>query len=121
LHYGKFLGEYDALEMIKKYDVHALILVILTPMQDTPMKDVDPPSTDEVEEFFHKARIALPKSNILVGCARPGGNYKKIVDLAAVNAGLNGIAYPAEGIIDFAKTKGLQPSFYENSCSCGID
>ena len=121
LHYGKFLGEYQALEMIKKYPTHALILVILTPLQDTPMKDVDPPPTDEVEEFFQKARLAMPDSNILIGCARPGGDYKTIVDIAAVNAGLNGIAYPAEGVIDHSKSKGLIPSFYENSCSCGID
>ena len=121
LHYGQFLGEYEALKMIKKYPVHALILVILTPMQDTPMKDVEPPATDIVEEFYQKARLAMPASNILVGCARPGGAYKKVVDLAAVNAGLNGIAYPAEGIIEFSKTKGLKPSFYENSCSCGLD
>ena len=90
-------------------------------MQDTPMKYVEPPATEEVEEFYQKARIAMPTSNILVGCARPGGEYKKIIDLAAVNAGLNGIAYPAEGIIEFSKRKGLKPSFYENSCSCGID
>ncbi len=121
LHYGKFLGEYEALEMIKKYPCHALILVILTPMHDTPMKNVDPPPTEEVAEFYQKARIAMPDSNILVGCARPGGEYKRIVDLAAVNAGLNGIAYPAEGIIDFSRSKGLNPSFYENSCSCGIE
>lgn len=121
LHYGKFLGEYEALEMIKKYKVHALILVILTPMHDTPMENVEPPATELVEEFYQKARIAMPDSNILVGCARPGGEYKKIVDLAAVNAGLNGIAYPAEGIIEFSRLKGLNPSFYENSCSCGID
>ncbi len=121
LHYGKFLGEYAALEMIKKYPVHALIIVILTPMHDTPMKDVEPPATEEVAEFFQKARLAMPNSNILVGCARPGGEYKKVVDVAAVEAGLNGIAYPAEGVIDFAKSKGLIPSYYENSCSCGID
>ena len=121
LHYGKFLGEYEALKMIQKYPMHALILVILTPMHDTPMKDVEPPSTDEVEEFYQKARIAMPDSNILVGCARPGGEYKRIVDLAAVNAGLNGIAYPAEGVIDFSRSKGLKPSFYENSCSCGME
>ena len=121
LHYGKFLGEYEALRIIKKYPVHALILVILTPMQDTPMKNVEPPSPKLIEEFYLKARIAMPKSNILVGCARPGGAYKKIVDIAAINAGLNGIAYPAEGVIDYARTKGLNPSFYENSCSCGID
>jgi len=121
LHYGKFLGEDAALEMISKYPTHALILVVLTPLQDTPMKDVEPPPTNEVEAFYQKARIAMPDTNILVGCARPGGEYKKIIDIAAVNAGLNGIAYPAEGVIDFARSKGLNPSFYENSCSCGID
>ncbi len=121
LHYGKFLGEYQALDMIKKYPVRALILVILTPMHDTPMQNVSPPSAELVEEFYQKARIAMPDSNILVGCARPGGEYKKVIDIAAVNAGLNGIAYPAEGVIEFSRKKGLKPSFYENSCSCGID
>ncbi len=38
LHYGKFRGEYAALEMIQKYPVHALILVILTPLKGTPME-----------------------------------------------------------------------------------
>ncbi len=121
LHYGQMLGEYTALDMIKKYDVHALILVILTPLHDTPMQGVDPPPTDEVELFFQKSRIAMPESNILVGCARPVGEYKKVVDLAAVEAGLNGIAYPAEGIIELAESMGLKPAFYEDSCSCGID
>ena len=121
LHYGKFLGEYQALEMISKYPTHALVIVILTPLQDTPMKDVEPPPAEEVAEFFAKARIAMPDTNVLVGCARPGGDYKKVVDLAAVDAGLNGLAYPAEGVIDYARSKGLHPSFYENSCSCGIE
>jgi len=121
LHYGKMLGEYTALEMIKKYDVHALILVILTPLHDTPMQGVDPPPTDEVELFFQNSRVAMPQTKILVGCARPVGEYKKIIDLAAVEAGLNGIAYPAEGIIEHAESMGLKPTFYEDSCSCGID
>ena len=121
LHYGKFLGEYQALEMIRKYPVHALILVILTPLQGTPMVGVSPPDAEEVGVFFQQARIKMPDSKILVGCARPSGEYKKIVDLAAVNAGLNGIAYPAEGIIEHARARGLVPSFFENSCSCGVD
>ena len=121
LHYGKFLGEYEALEMISKYLVHALILVIFTPLHGTLMQKVAPPPTDEVAEFFKQARIKMPDSKILVGCARPSGDYKKVVDLAAVDAGLNGIAYPAEGVIEHAQSKGLVPKFFENSCSCGID
>ncbi len=121
LHYGKMLGEYDALEMISKYPVHALILVIFTPLHGTLMQKVAPPPTDEVADFFHRARMKMPDSKILVGCARPSGEYKKIVDIAAVDAGLNGIAYPAEGVIEHAKAKGLIPKFFENSCSCGVD
>jgi uncharacterized radical SAM superfamily protein len=121
LHYGQFKGEYQALEMIKKYDVGALILVILVPMHDTPMQNVSPPDAEEVGNFFHEARLAMPKSKILVGCARPGGDYKSIVDRAAIDAGLNGIAYPAEGIVEYAKDMGLKPEYFENACSCGVD
>jgi len=121
LHYGKFLGEYDALEMISKYPVHALILVILTPLHGTPMQGMAPPNADEVAEFFHASRIKMPKTKILVGCARPAGDYKKKVDMAAVEAGLNGIAYPAEGVIEHAVKLGLAPKFFENSCSCGVE
>lgn len=119
LHYGKFLGEYQALEMIAKYPVHALIVVILVPMHDTKMWGIDPPNTDEVEEFIIKARLSLPDTYLMLGCARPMGDYKKVVDKAAVEAGINGIAYPAEGIVAQAHAMGLKPLFYENSCSCG--
>lgn len=121
LHYGKFLGEYKALEMISNYPVHALILVILTPLHGTPMRGVTPPPPEEVSGFFQQARIKMPDTKILVGCARPSGEYKKAVDRAAIDAGLNGIAYPAEGVIEYALARGLEPKFFENSCSCGVD
>lgn len=119
LHYGKFLGEYHALDMIAKYSVHALVIVILTPMHGTAMFGVEPPDTGEVTSFFQKARLKMPHTYIMLGCARPLGDYKKIVDRAAVEAGLNGIAFPAEGIIAHSENLGLKPLFFENSCSCG--
>jgi len=121
LHYGNFLGEYTALDMIAKYPAHALIVVIFMPLQGTKMQDVSPPETQDVEEFLIRSRIKMPDTKILLGCARPGGEYKKIVDKAAIEAGINGIAYPAEGIIEYAREIGLSPSFYENSCSCGVE
>ena len=119
LHYGKFLGEYTALDMIAKYPVHSLVVVILVPMSDTKMWGIDPPPTDDVAEFFIKARLKMPDTHIMMGCARPMGEYKKIVDKAAVEAGVNGIAFPAEGIVGFSESMGLKSMFFENSCSCG--
>jgi len=119
LHYGKLLGEYTALDMIAKYPVRALILVILTPMVGTRMHDVSPPAIPELQEFFVKARLRMPDTPIMLGCARPSGDHKMAVDRAAIDCGLNGIAYPAEGIVEYARAKALRPSFFENACSCG--
>ena len=119
LHYGQFLGEYHALDMIAKYPIQSLVVVILVPMSDTKMWGLTPPPTDEVELFFQKARLKMPDTYMMLGCARPAGDYKKIVDKAAVEAGFNGIAFPAEGIINHSKSMGLEPQFFENSCSCG--
>ncbi len=119
LHYGRFLGEYTALDMIAKYPVHSLVVVILVPMSDTKMWGIDPPPTDDVADFFVRARLKMPDTYIMVGCARPLGGYKKIVDKAAVEAGLNGIAFPAEGIVSHSEKMGLKSLFFENSCSCG--
>ena len=119
LHFGQFLGEYHALEMISRYPVHSLVVVILVPMHGTNMWGVEPPAPSEVEEFFLRARRALPKTWLMLGCARPLGAYKKTVDRYAVDAGFNGIAFPAEHLAAYAGTKGLKVMYVENACSCG--
>jgi len=119
LNYGRFIGEYNALEMIARHRVHALVLVILTPMGGTPMVDVIPPAPEEIGRFFEAARKTMPDTLIMLGCARPAGAHKAAVDRYAVEHGLNGIAYPAEGIVEHASAVGLRGHFYEHACSCG--
>ncbi len=117
LHYGHFLGEHRALEMVLGYRVSTLILVVLTPLVGTPMAHLPPPSADEVIEFFATARLAAPSTTINLGCARPFGTYKSDLDKAAIDFGLNGIAYPTDGAIEYAKSCGLRPRFFESCCS----
>ncbi|MST31131.1 radical SAM protein [Acidimicrobiaceae bacterium USS-CC1] len=117
LHYGRFLGERDALEMVARYPVSTLILVVLVPLIGTPMSHLPPPPVDEVIGFFEEARLRLPTTRVNLGCARPMGPVKGVLDRAAVDLGLNGIAYPAEGVIEYARSRGLQPKLYEWCCS----
>jgi uncharacterized radical SAM superfamily protein len=117
LHYGRFLGEHRALEMITRYPVSTLILVVLVPLVGTPMAHLPPPPAEDVIEFFGLARLAMPATKVNLGCARPLGEMKGILDRSAIDHGLNGIAYPAEGIIEYARTRGLQPKLYEYCCS----
>ncbi len=117
MHYGRFLGEHRALDMIARHAVSTLILVVLVPLVGTPMQDVPPPPVDEVVGFFATARQAMPDTKINLGCGRPMGATKVALDQGAVDHGLNGIAYPAEGIVAYARSRGLDPALYEYCCS----
>jgi uncharacterized radical SAM superfamily protein len=116
LHYGKLRGEETALDLVSQYRLKALVIVILTPLLGTPMEAVRPPSCKEVGDFFKKARGRLPATPIILGCARPMGEYKQEVDRLAIDAGLDGIAFPSEGAVSYARERGLEVVFMESCC-----
>lgn len=117
LHYGRFLGEWNALEMIARHPVSTLILVVLTPLVGTPMGHLPPPPVADVTDFFAVARARMANTRINLGCGRPMGEIKVALDRAAIDQGLNGIAYPAEGMVAYARERGLEPAFHEYCCS----
>jgi uncharacterized radical SAM superfamily protein len=117
LHYGRFLGEHRALEMISRYPVSTLIIVVLVPLVGTPMAHLPPPPVEDLVDFFATARAAMPTTKVNLGCARPLGAMKQELDQAAIDHGLNGIAYPADGAIAYARSRGLEPKLYEYCCS----
>jgi len=118
LHFGRMLGEWKALEIIARHPPKLLVLVVLTPLTGTPMAVSQPPSLAEIGGFFEQARKTLPTTPVMLGCARPMGLMKVAIDRLAIDAGLNGIAYPAEGVVEHARLRGLEPTFV-NAC-CGV-
>ena len=118
LHYGHMLGECHALEMIARHPPKVLVLVILMPLSGTPMAQTAPPPLSEIAGFFETARKTLCRTPIVLGCARPLGEMKIAIDRLAIDAGLNGIAYPSDGSAAYARERNLEPSFI-NAC-CGV-
>jgi uncharacterized radical SAM superfamily protein len=117
LHYGQILGERRALEMISQADPETIVLVILTPMCGTAMEVIQPPSIDKVSEIIAETRILNPVTPITLGCARPSGQYKRKVEVEAINCGVNGMAFPDQTSVAYAQSKGLQTTFSEDCCS----
>lgn len=117
LHYGQIRGEGEALRLISQFPVVSLVLVGLLPLYDTPMEGIAPPSPEQMGEIFLQARLLFPHTPVLLGCERPAGEHKKRTDLYALKAGLNGVAYPAEGIVGAARALGLDPVFSPWCCS----
>ena len=117
LHWGKIIGEKRALGMISSFNVYSLVLVVLTPLHNTPMEGISPPRLKEVGELFAKARSQFPSTPVLLGCAKPLGRYKDNVEQLALRMGFNGIAYPGEKVVKLARRAGLKPIFSQYCCS----
>jgi hypothetical protein len=117
LHYGRVVGEANALDIISRHPVHALVLVVVMPFYAAP-GTFAVPDPAAVGGIFLEARRRLPDREVLLGCARPPGRHKQITDAYAVMAGLDGIAFPAEGTVAVAKAIG-RPARQEHAC-CSI-
>ena len=117
LHYGRLLGETRALDIVSRHDVNALVLVVIMPFYAAPGMFATP-DTSDVGRIFLEARRRLPDRQVLLGCARPPGMHKRITDAYAVMAGLDGIAFPADGTVAVAQAVG-RPYSQEHAC-CAI-
>jgi lipoyl synthase len=117
LHYGRILGETTALDICARHGIHALVLVVVMPFY-AKSGTYATPSTADVGRIFLEARQRLPEKHVLLGCARPAGMHKRVTDAYAVMAGLDGIAFPADGVVDICTAIG-RPYFQEHAC-CSI-
>ncbi|MEZ5695895.1 MAG: radical SAM protein [Sphingomonadaceae bacterium] len=117
LHYGELLGEANALDICARYDINALVLVVIMPFYAKP-GTFKVPSTGDVGKIFLEARTRLADKKVLLGCARPPGMHKRVTDAYAVMAGLDGIAFPADGAVSVANAIGR--SYEQEHACCSI-
>jgi lipoyl synthase len=114
LHYGKILGEANALDIVSRHRVHSLVLVVIMPFYAKP-GTFTTPDANEVGRIFLEARRRIDDREVLLGCARPPGMHRRATDAYAVMAGLDGIAFPAEGTLAVANAIG-RPAVQEHAC-----
>jgi len=117
LHHGKIKGEFQALEMISKYDPAAVIAIAFTPIRGTVMEKVKPPTPEDIVKVLIAARLTMPTTPIVLGCMRPKGKHRLEADELAVRAGVNAIAFPTEAAINLAESMGLAITFSPLCCS----
>ena len=117
LHYGEILGEANALDIVSRHGIHALVLVVIMPFYGRKGM-FKTPTTSDVGHIFAESRERLSDKQVLLGCARPAGMHKRVTDTYAVMAGLDGIAFPADGTVAVADAIG-RPFTQEHAC-CSI-
>ena len=120
LHYGRLLGEWNALEMIQRHLPDAVVLVVVMPFYAPESRPFETPDSHAVGRFFMDARKALPQTPLLLGCARPAGMAKAQIDSYAVMAGLNGIAHPTDGSVELAARLDRRVKVTPACCSIAV-
>jgi uncharacterized radical SAM superfamily protein len=104
LHFGRLCGEARALEIIARHRTAAAIMVVLMPAFAAPGFGALDPA--EGSALFGEARQCLSDRLLLLGCARPHGAARVALDVAAVLAGFDGVAYPADEAMRAARLLG---------------
>jgi hypothetical protein len=116
-HFGEIRGEWKALEMITRIGVDTIVLVVIKPLQKPGMDRFQIPTPDETSRLSAAARILNPTLPIRTGCIRPAHPWKAEMEKGFIRSGVNTIAYPLQGTIDYAKETGLITRSVELCCS----
>ncbi len=117
LHWGRIRGEYRALNALKREGAEAISFIVFMPTPGTPLKDCPPPTAEEAARLLAHARLLFPGTPLHLGCMRPGGRYRAVLDSLALKAGINEIVHPAPPARRLAAELGLKIIREEECCS----
>ncbi|MFQ5833772.1 MAG: radical SAM protein [Candidatus Thorarchaeota archaeon] len=117
LHFGTLKGEAEAVRMIADHNPTSVVVVAFMPLDCTPMEKVQPASPIDIARVIAAARIAIPDKPLILGCARPLGMHRRTTDRLAIDAGVNGIAYPSDEGYQYALERGMSAAFANECCS----
>lgn len=114
---GEWQGELRALDKLAELGLDGLVFLVFIPTPGTRYAKRQPPPVEEVIEFMAKARVRLPNIPLILGCMRPKGKYRQVLDEAAVALGINRIVMPTPGARELAQGLGLTLVRGEECCA----
>ncbi|MFA6991968.1 MAG: radical SAM protein, partial [Candidatus Gracilibacteria bacterium] len=113
---GKIHWEYDAIDILHKLGAKKLVLNVLIPTKNTEFENVKPSDLDEVQKVIKYARMVFKDGTLIIGCMRPGGEYRSKLDQIAVKEGIDRIVKPTPEARKLAEKMGLNISYLYECC-----
>jgi len=117
LGFGEVRGESRAFNMIRGKAISALVLVLFRPTPHTPMSRCRPLDPEDAGRLFQEARSLFPDVPLVLGCERPMGRHRDRTDLLAIEAGLDGIAFPSDSALRAARENGMNVRYRTECCA----
>jgi len=117
LHYGRLKGEWNALKVMSEHKPSALVIIAFMPIHKTEMQDIKSPKPLDIARVTATARLMFPRTPLVLGCMRPKGKSQAEIDILAVKAGVDAIAFPAEEAVKYAETNGYEVAYSSFCCA----
>lgn len=114
---GVISGEYASLERLAELGADAVTFNVLRPTPGTRYAQCQPPAPSEVAAVLARARQLLPTTPLYLGCMRPGGAHRAMLDELALRAGVQRIVQPHRSTAQIAARLGLTIERREECCS----
>lgn len=114
---GQWGGEEKALDALEELGLDGLIFNVFIPTPGTRYAQKTPLPVEEVIRFLAGARRRFPDISLALGCMRPNGRYRQILDEAGVALGLNRLVMPTPGARRLAGELGLCVIRGEECCA----
>jgi len=102
---GHLDGEYQALKLIAAVRPAAVVVIAFMPLHETNMAQTSPPQPLDIARVAASARVMFPSVPLLLGCMRPKGKHRAQTDVYALQAGVDGVAFPNVEAIEYAKKR----------------
>jgi uncharacterized radical SAM superfamily protein len=122
LNEGHLDGEYRALQLINQIQPAALVIIAFMPIRGTAMEKTLPPKPIDVAKVVATARVMFPEVPLTLGCMRPKGNLRGETDILALQAGVDGVAFPSDAAVEYVQTRQVKTVFSAFCCAqIGLD
>lgn len=97
--YGENSNEEESIDFIKSLPIDKLVLNIIIPTKNTSFETINNVPYRRVIEIYEYARKNLQDALIYLGCMRPFGEYRDILDATLISEGIDGIVNPSKKTI----------------------
>jgi hypothetical protein len=104
------------LELLAKMQPEKLVILIFRPTPDTEMASRKLPFIPDCIDFV-KELLQNLSSQILIGCMRPSGLFRRNFDILAWLSGINHFVHPAHDLKQTLEKAGIEIIEKNNCCA----
>ena len=114
---GQIAGEHEAVRFLLDEGIKRIIFIVFIPTPGSRWASVPPPPVQDVARVIAWTRVSAPGLDISLGCMRPGGTYRRQLDVVAVKCGVDRIVLPHPDALESARSMGLEIVKKEECCA----